>query len=394
MKTTLLKLTLVMGLVTATSFFAKAQKFGDNLGNHKATRDLEMEGKTIFNAAGLAIGKTTLTNGSIALEIGTTGKAILLSSVAANTDIAAPLNGMIVYNTTDNKFYLYQNGAWVTFALGLKVATDIGTTPTANGYTLTQEGEEMVLRLTPADGTNPGIVSVAAQTFGGAKTFLGNVAVDGASTLTVGTGATTLGGTLTATGATALGATVTAAGDLTVGTATTTANTELNGNLTVVGGTTTLNGSTGAPGSEVSAVKLVNPVTALATEEQTYLIVDAAGNIKKGTFSSTSLAKYQVAVPTGASAGFDAEGNSGITVTLTVTGIKANDGIVVNFAAADVARFAGLTILSATATADNTVTVNIADFRNPAPTTGTYTAPAIDGANLIVTKYNAAPTAI
>lgn len=383
MKTSLLKLALITGLVTATSFFAKAQKFGDNLGNHKATKDLQMEGKTILNAAGLAIGATTLDPaGSVALKIGSATKAILISSVAANADIAAAENGMIVYNTTDNKFYLYQNSAWVTFALGLKVATDIGTTPTPNGYTLTQEGEEMVLRLTPADGTNPGIVSIDAQTFGGAKTFLGNTAVDGTSTLTVGTGATTLGGTLTV------------AGDVTVGTTATIVNTILNSNLSVVGGTTDLTGSLGAPGSETPSITINNALTALPTEEQNYLVVDAAGKLKIGTFNGNSLAKYQVPVPTGASAGFDTESNSGITVTLAVTGIKANDGIVVNFAAADVARFAGLTILSATATADGVVTVNIADFRNPAPTTGTYTVPSIDGANLIVTKYNAVNTAI
>jgi hypothetical protein len=383
MKTSLLKLALVMSIVTATSFLAKAQKFGDNLGNHKATKDLQMEGKTIFNAAGVAIGTTTLANGSVALQIGSTTQAILLSSVAANTDIVAPLNGMIVYNTTDNKFYLYQNGAWVTFALGLKTATDINTTSTPNAYTLTQEGQETVLKLSPADATNPGIVTaIGSQIFGGDKAFNGNVELNGTSTLTVGTGATTLGGTLAA------------AGDVTVGTATTAANTVLNGNFSVVGGNTILTGSTGAVGSEVSAITINNAIVASATDEQNYLILDATGKVKKGTFSGTSLAKYMVPVPTGASANFDTESNSGIQVVLTVTGIKVNDAIVVNFASADVARFAGLTILSATATADNTVTVNIADFRNPAPTTGSYAVPSIDGANLIVTKYNAVNTSI
>ena len=380
MKTLLLKFALVMGLVTATSYFAQAQKFGDNMGNHKASKDVLMENFNIKNAAGVAIGVGEITNANVALQIDGANKAILIPRVTniLPATIATPENGMIVYSQSDNTFYLYQNNAWVTFALGLKTDGDgIETVGNAKGYTLTQIGEQTVLRLAPADLTNPGIVTAGTQTFGGDKTFAGNTVVDGASTLTVGTGATTLGGTLTA------------AGNVTVGTATTTANTTLNGNLAVTG-TTVLSGSQGAAGSETPSIQLTNVLPASATDEQQYIVLDALGNVKKGSLSAKSLAKYAAPVPAGSSANFDAEGNSGVDVTLTIPGILADDAIVVNFSSADRAKFAGLTILSATATAANTVVVTIADFRNPAAVG--YAPPAIDNASLIVTKYNAVNT--
>ncbi|RZJ90396.1 MAG: hypothetical protein EOO20_08300, partial [Chryseobacterium sp.] len=220
----LLKSVLITGLLSGTAFFAQAQKFGDNLGNHTATKDLQMAGKSIFNADGIAIGSASMVNGSVALQIGGINKAMLVSTVANNTDIATPVNGMIIYNSTDNKFYMHQNGAWVTFALALRASTDgIEATSNANGYTLTQVGQETVLKLTPADATNPGIVTTTDQVFGGNKTFNGNVNLATGAALNVLDGPATLGGTLSV------------AGNTTIGTSTANANTLLNGALTVTG---------------------------------------------------------------------------------------------------------------------------------------------------------------
>ncbi|NTD96318.1 hypothetical protein G6M26_27335 [Agrobacterium tumefaciens] len=371
----LLKSVLFTGLLSGTAFFAQAQKFGDNLGNHTATKDLQMAGKSIFNAEGIAIGSASMVNGSVALQIGGANKAILVSTVAANTDIAAPVNGMIVYNSTDNKFYMYQNNAWVTFALALRASTDgIETISNANGYTLTQVGQETVLRLTPADATNPGIVTTTDQVFAGNKTFNGNVNLATGAALNVLDGPATLGGTLSV------------AGNTTIGTSTAPANTLLNGALNVTG-QSTLAGSISGGASPTSGIKIINPLDVDPLDVQSFLVVDADGNVKRGASSNASLAKYQIAVPNGASAGFDPEGNSGIEITLAINEIKVNDAIVVNFSAADRARFSGLTILSAVAVADGQVVVNVADLRNPAATG--YVAPAIDSANLIVTRYNA-----
>lgn len=450
MKRDLLKIGIVTALVIAGSNLAKAQTFGDNLGNHKATKDLQMQGKKILNAEGIAIGTATLANGSVALQIDGSDKAILIPRVAANTAIVDALNGMIIYNTTENKFYHYQNSKWVTFALSLQASTDgINTNGDANGYTLTSDGEEIILKLSPATLTTPGVVSTLDQEFGGNKTFGGNVivkgtttlegntSITGASTLTVGTGATTLGGTLDVADATKLASTlevtgettlkgntsVTGASTLTVGTGATTLGgtlgvagaTTLNGNTEVTGantltvgtGKTTLGGELAVAAKAEFADQLsvakkttLNADTVAAgvilqsiqkgsgLSNEQFIVVDQDGKVKKSTLSPNSLQKYLVNIPASSSDEFNPEGNSGIKIPLSgLVGVHADDAIVVNFFSGDLADFAGLTILSATATADGEVTVNIADLRNPAETAN-YAAPTIDGKRLVVTRYS------
>ena len=149
MKKNLLKAGIAATLMLATTGLVKAQTFGDNLGNHKATKDLLMQTKKILNTDGVAIGTATFTNASIALQIDAADKAILIPRVATNAAIATPINGMIIYNTTDKKFFLFQGGvdvagggSWVTFALALKESIDgINTAGNDHGYTLTQVGE-------------------------------------------------------------------------------------------------------------------------------------------------------------------------------------------------------------------------------------------------------------
>lgn len=300
MKKKFLKAAALVAILSATSYMANAQqKFGDNLGNHKATKDLNMNTKKILNAEGIAIGTATLLNESVAFQVDGSDKAILIPRVAANTAITNPVNGMIIYNYVADKFFLYQGNAWSTFALALKQATGIDDSPGggyAAGYTLTQDGQETVLTLSAATVANPGVVSTTDQVFSGNKTFMGNVivyanstltvgngattlggtlnvggattldgstSVTGTNTFTVGTGATTLGGTLDAAGATKLGSTLEVAGEttikgdtyitdastLTVGTGATT----LGGTLGVAG-TTTLNGNTSVTGTNTLTV--------------------------------------------------------------------------------------------------------------------------------------------
>lgn len=52
-----------------------------------------------------------------------------------------------------------------------------------NGATVSRSGDVITITLTPADATNPGIVTAGAQTFGGDKTFAGNTTVNGSLTL-------------------------------------------------------------------------------------------------------------------------------------------------------------------------------------------------------------------
>jgi len=91
-------------------------KIGDNLGNHKATQDLNMNSKKIVNVDAAALGAASMTNTSVQLELGSGSKALLINRVASTAAVLAPVNGMIVYNNADNRFYLYASGSWVIIA--------------------------------------------------------------------------------------------------------------------------------------------------------------------------------------------------------------------------------------------------------------------------------------
>ena len=107
---------LVLGVLFSWVYSANAQIFGDNLGNHKATIDLNMQGNKIINAQGLIVGNSIfLNNTSVALQIDASDKALLISRVFDTNKIAAPENGMIIYSNSDDKFYTRQAGVWAVF---------------------------------------------------------------------------------------------------------------------------------------------------------------------------------------------------------------------------------------------------------------------------------------
>lgn len=303
-------------LITSKSF---AQiKIGDNLGNHKATRTLDMNNQEIRNASGAVIGAATFTNTSVSFELAATDKAILFNRVAALTAINTPINGMAVFNNADSKFYVYQGGRWVTFGetgefIKNLSAANVGNAPNATGITLSASQGDITITLQPADATNPGVLTAGAQVIGGDKSL---------------TGATTLA-------------------SLTVG-----------GNVIFQGIGTSNN---------------ANDVV---------LVIDELGNVKKSTLLAGSINKLMVAVPVGSSALFTTD-NVMVEITLSVPGIKLNDGVVVNILTADLAAFTGLSIMNAVASADNVVKVTIADIRNPADPS--FAPVAIDAKNFVVT---------
>jgi hypothetical protein len=106
----------LLGAISTVQGQSRQIKLGDNLGDHMAAKDLDMNSKQILNAEGIAIGSATITNQNVAFQIDGTNKAILMPRVAALTAITTPVNGMLVYNSTDNKFYVRENGVWVSFA--------------------------------------------------------------------------------------------------------------------------------------------------------------------------------------------------------------------------------------------------------------------------------------
>jgi hypothetical protein len=106
----------LLGAISTVQGQSRQIRLGDNMGDHMAAKDLDMNSKQILNADGIAIGSATITNQNVAFQIDGTDKAILMPRVTALTAIATPVNGMLVYNSTDNKFYVRENGAWVSFA--------------------------------------------------------------------------------------------------------------------------------------------------------------------------------------------------------------------------------------------------------------------------------------
>ena len=56
-------------------------KTGDNLGNHKAVKDLEMSNQRVINASGIVIGSASFTNNSVQLELSGVNKALLLNKL-------------------------------------------------------------------------------------------------------------------------------------------------------------------------------------------------------------------------------------------------------------------------------------------------------------------------
>jgi hypothetical protein len=106
---------LLLLLIFCSSKMFAQQRMGDNLGNHTASSDLKMNSKKILNASNIAIGTTALVNGSVALQVDGLDKAVLFPRVTTLSGVITPVNGMMVYNTADDKFYVRQGGVWVNF---------------------------------------------------------------------------------------------------------------------------------------------------------------------------------------------------------------------------------------------------------------------------------------
>jgi hypothetical protein len=379
MKKALLKLTGVVGIMAASSMFAQAQnrKMGDNLGNHKATKNLDMSSQKIVNALGVAIGTADVTNASIGLQVEGDNKTILIPRVTNVTLIptANLVNGMITYDNLTNKFYVYQNNTWVSFSLGFDLnGAVINTTGNANGYTLeTSAAGVTTLKLSPATETTPGIVTADGdQTFGGNKTIAGNFAVGTATTAAN----TTLTGTLTTTGATTLSSTLNAVGATTLG------------NTLNVAGLTTLTGNTGTPAAPVSGLIITGAVPSTSPDTESFMVIDnTTGQVRVSSSTANAFFKQKVAI-----SGVTLGANEATTIVLTAPNILKNDGVVVNFDADDLAatpELAFLSIINATATAAGSVTVTLADFRQE-PESGTALTSAttlLAGKNFTITRY-------
>jgi|GEM_PF-3553300 len=392
MKSALLKLTAVVGITAASSVLAQAQvKMGDNLGNHTATKTLNMGAFDIWNTTGVSIGTPSTysaLSASIALQIADGTKALMVSTVANTAAIVTPANGMIVYSTADNMLMVYSNSAWVGF-LSSGLVTGAPTAATVNGITITPvttttngvTSTTSTITLAPASLTTPGIVNFdpAGQTFGGPKTFAGNVVVGSSAAVAT----STLNGALTV-GSVTTPATSTLNGDLVVGNTTTSAASTFNGAATVTG-KTILTGNSGTIAVPVNGVFIPSMITAANTGESTLVIDNISGEVRKSLLAPLSSVHISVPIPTVVIAN-----NTAVQIALSgVTGVTVDDGIAVNYQASEVSAAVDLpyiAILSAVATGTGTVLVTVADMRDPSTAT-TDAGTLLSGKHFYITRY-------
>lgn len=144
-------------------------------------------GVAVFAQTGIG---TTSPDASARLEVSATNKGFLpprvaLTATNSANPITSPATGLLVYNTatagtSPNNvvpgYYFWDGTAWdfLTHNAVNSVAA-ISVSSTANGVSVNNG----VLSLTPADGTNGGVLTNGTQSIAGAKTFSGNTTVTG-----------------------------------------------------------------------------------------------------------------------------------------------------------------------------------------------------------------------
>ena len=140
-------------LIVALVSTANAQRFGDNLGDHRATDTLRMNNFRIVNAQGIAIGTARILNNNIALQIDGLDKALLLPRVSDTLAIpdANAVNGMLLYSLADDKFYYRQAGIWKPFG-----SADGNGVVSFNGQVgaINMNGDGTTIRVTNTSGND------------------------------------------------------------------------------------------------------------------------------------------------------------------------------------------------------------------------------------------------
>lgn len=173
----------------------------------------------------------------------------------------------------------------------------VGAVPSANGASLSSQ----VLTLQPASGSLPGLITAGTQTLGGAKTFSGNVAIDGTTRL-----ATSLTGPLKASSGTvsasAVDLTSEVTGILPIANGGTNSNTTLNNNrvmqssgskiveaAAITAARALISDSNGIPTQSVTTsaeLAFVNGVTSAIQTQLDAKVIKSTGDISETSFTA------------------------------------------------------------------------------------------------------------
>jgi len=166
-------------ITTGAQSFAGAKTFASIIssGNLSVGGSLTNSALTASKVVFSDASKNLSSTGIVGIDQGGTGlSSILLNGVMVGNGT----NSISTVTATTNGQVLTWNGSNWTAIVPTAVSAGILGTSTANGLSVSNN----VISLSPADATNPGIVTTSAQTFTGAKTFAsiinsGNLSVGG-----------------------------------------------------------------------------------------------------------------------------------------------------------------------------------------------------------------------
>jgi len=147
-------------ITTGAQTFAGAKTFASIINSGNLTVNSLTASKVVFTDAS----KNLNSAGIVGVDQGGTGlNSILLNGVMVGNGT----NSISTVTATTNGQVLTWNGSNWTAIMPTAVSAGTLGTSTANGLSVSNN----VISLSPADATNPGIITTGAQTFTGAKTF-------------------------------------------------------------------------------------------------------------------------------------------------------------------------------------------------------------------------------
>jgi hypothetical protein len=145
---------------------------------------------TVSNAdENLLIGTGSSAVASAKLELKSTTQGFLPPRMTTTERdlISLPATGLLIWNTTDSTLQQYRGlSGWANIGGGITLAA-IGSTPNANGATISGN----TLNLEPASTSHGGVVTTGFQTFTGIKAFNAGINVTAAGNFLVGGNTTT-----------------------------------------------------------------------------------------------------------------------------------------------------------------------------------------------------------